>query len=50
MASRQDEPLAIAQPASTSGETEFLGEIIFGIGGLIGGFSGGYIYANSRRR
>lgn len=39
---------------TVSGETEFLGEIIFGIGGLIGGlfggFSGGYIYANSRRR
>ena len=35
------------------GETEFLGEIIFGIGGLVGGLTGGfgvgYLYANSRR-
>ena len=36
------------------GETQLLGEILFGIGGLIsglfGGFSGGYFYANSRQR
>ena len=39
---------------TVSGETEFLGEILFGFGGLVsglvGGFGSGYIYANSRRR